>query len=76
MKIKFAFLTGGGGALQAEREIVQKTLVFLGMLKRHDNTNMKAQILLSRNLVVMAQSALVSLFTTSPRATTSAQMDI
>ena len=47
----FAFW--GGGALGAEREIAQNA-VFRG--KRHDNKILKLQILLSRNLVVIAQA--------------------
>ena len=55
-KIKFALLRGGGGCrLGAERKIVQKRL-FFGGGKRHNNKNLKVQILLSRNLVVVAQA--------------------
>ena len=54
----FDFLGGGGrggGALGAERKISSKTLFFFFRGKRHDNKILKVQILLSRNLVVMAQ---------------------
>ena len=51
IKIKFAVF--GGGAFGAERKIV-KNAVFRG--KRHDNKNLKVQILLSRNVVVVAQA--------------------
>ena len=55
IKIKFAFFRGwgcrvGGGA---ERKITQNA-IFRG--KRHDNTILKVNILLSRNFVVMAQA--------------------
>ena len=51
IKIKFALLRGW--ALGAERKIVQKRC-FCG--KRHDNKNLKVQIILSRNFVLIAQA--------------------
>ena len=51
IKIKFSVFEGGG-ALGAERKIVQNA-VFHG--KRHDNTILRSQILLSKHVVVIAQ---------------------
>ena len=51
IKIKFSIFEGG--AKGAERKIVQNA-VFRG--KRHDNKILKVQILLSKNLFVVAQS--------------------
>ena len=51
MKIKFAFLRGGG---HWGREENRPKLFFRG--KWHDNKNLKEQISLSRNSVVIAQA--------------------
>ena len=40
----------------AERKIVQNAVSFFSRGKRHDNRILKVQIILSRNLVVMAQA--------------------
>ena len=55
IKIKFALFRGVGRG--AERKIVQNA-IFHG--KRHDNKILKVKILLSRNLVVMAQAPILS----------------
>ena len=53
IKIKFAVSSGGGGRW-GQRGKSSKNACFRG--KRHDNKILKVQILLSRNVVVIAQA--------------------
>ena len=46
----------GGGALAAERQIVQNAVFFFFCGKRHDDKILNVRILLSRNFVVIAQA--------------------
>ena len=59
IKIKFSLFEGGGGAW-GQRGKSSKTQFFFFFLggggERHDNKNLKVQILLSRNFVVIAQA--------------------
>ena len=54
MKIKFAFLDGGGGGRWGQRGRSSQNAVFIG--KRHDNRILNPIILLSRKFVVIAQA--------------------
>ena len=54
IKTKFALLRGG--LLGGREENFPKTLFSFFRGKRHDNTILKVQILLSRNFVVIAQA--------------------
>ena len=51
---KFLFLRGGDRALGQRGKSSRNAVVFCG--KRHDNKILKVQILLSRNIVVIAQA--------------------